>query len=63
MTKTYIKPESVTVKVELQQMIAGTTPNPTVNPDPATTDPTTGDYDDARFFGLFFEEEENEEEY
>lgn len=57
MTKTYIKPETITVKVELQQMIADS-PNTPVQNNDATQD-GNNDYNDARVF--FFEE--NEEEF
>jgi hypothetical protein len=59
MTKKYIKPETITVKVELQQMIADS-PNTPVQNDDATQD-GNGDYDDARGFSFF--EEESEEEF
>ncbi len=58
MTKTYIKPETITVKVELQQMIANSPDTPVQNND-ATQD-GNGDYDDARGFGFFFEEVEED---
>lgn len=61
MTKTYIKPEAVTVKVEFQQIMAGS-PNLQINADPdkeATT--TEGEYDDAKGFSFFFEEVEDNE--
>ncbi len=58
MTKTYIKPETITVKVELQQMIADS-PNTPVQNNDATQD-GNNDYEDARAFGFFFEEREEE---
>jgi hypothetical protein len=62
MTKTYIKPETVTVKVEFQQIMAGS-PNAQIDPDKeATTNPETGDYNDAKGFSFFFEQEEIETE-
>lgn len=61
MTKTYIKPETVTVKVEFQQIMAGSA-NAQINPDKeATTNPETGYYDDAKGFSFFFEEVDEEE--
>ena len=57
MTKTYIKPETITVKVELQQMIADS-PNTPVQNNDATQD-GNNDYEDARSF-FFFEEREEE---
>ena len=59
MTKTYIKPETITIKVESQQIMAG---SGGVN----DGDSPTGKYDPedvtySRGFGFF--EEENEEEY
>lgn len=54
MTNTYIKPETKTIKVELQQMVAVSTP---INDTDATK--TGTEYNDARGFGFdFFMEEE-----
>lgn len=58
MTKTYIKPETITVKVESQQIMAGS-PNTPVQNNDAQKD-GNGDYEDARAFGFFFEESEEE---
>ena len=54
MAITYIKPETIVVDVELQQMIA-TSPSPTLNPSVDT--PTM----DARGFDFFATVEEQEE--
>lgn len=50
MANTYIKPETKTIKVELQQMIAESLPIGTTQ-----TNPTESD---ARSFDFFMEEEE-----
>ena len=50
MTNKYIKPETKTIKVELQQMIAESLPTGTTYTDPASSD--------AKGFDFFFEEEE-----
>lgn len=57
MTKTYIKPETITVKVEFQQIMQGTSTIPTGDT------PTDPEESDARSFGFNFFEEESEEEY
>ena len=54
MAITYIKPETIVVDVELQQMIA-TSPSPTL--DPSVDTPTM----DARSFDFFATVEEQEE--
>ena len=54
MAITYIKPETIVVDVELQQMIA-TSPSPTL--DPSVDTPTM----DARGFDFFATVEEQEE--
>lgn len=53
MTKTYIKPETKTYKIETQQIMAGTTQD--------VSDETPNEWG-ARGFN-FFEEEDVEEEY
>ena len=54
MANTYIKPETKTIKVELQQMIAESLPTGTTSTKPEESD--------ARSFGFnFFEEEELDE--
>ena len=50
MANTYIKPETKTIKVELQQMIAESVPTGTTYTDPASSD--------AKVFDFFMEEEE-----
>ena len=50
MINTYIKPETKTIKVELQQMIAESLPTGTTYTDPGSSD--------ARSFDFFMEEEE-----
>ena len=60
MTKTYIKPETITVKVESQQIMAGS-PNTPIGNNEATKD-ENNDYDDARGFSFFFDEEIETEE-
>lgn len=50
MINTYIKPETKTIKVELQQMIAESLPTGTTYTDPAISD--------AKGFDFFMEEEE-----
>ena len=56
MTNTYIKPKTITIKVEPQQIMAGTITQVT------NDDPVTPGTEEAREFGLFFEEEEIETE-
>ena len=59
MTKTYIKPETITVKVELQQMIAES-----LGKDNGDDNKVTDEGDVlSRGFGFYFEEEDIEEEY
>ena len=60
MTKTYIKPETKTIKAESQQIMAGS-PNTPIGNNEATTNSDTGDYDDAKGFSFFFEEVEDNE--
>ena len=50
MINTYIKPETKTIKVELQQMIAESLPTGDTYTDPASSD--------AKGFDFFMEEEE-----
>jgi len=57
MTKTYIKPETIIVNVESQQILAG---SPQITDQNATTD-GNGDYNDAKGFSFFFEEVDEEE--
>lgn len=52
MINTYIKPETKTIKVELQQMIADS-----ITIDTGTT-PTNPNQSDAHIFDFFMEEEE-----
>ena len=60
MTKTYIKPETITVKVELQQMIAESLGK---SNDPTEEVTNEGDVLSRDFGFNFFEDEDIEEEY
>ncbi len=60
MTKTYIKPETITVKVEFQQIMAGSGGGVDNNGSPGN-DYNDQDVSYSRGFNFF--EEENEEEY
>ncbi len=52
MTNTYNKPETKIIKMELQQIMAGSIGQVT------NSDPVTPGTEDAKGFGFFFEEEE-----
>ena len=62
MTKTYIKPETITIKVESQQIMQAASGGGVDNNGTPGNDYNSGDVSYSRGFG-FFEEEDIEEEY
>lgn len=61
MTRTYIKPNTEVIKVEIQQILAGSPDGNTNGMDP-NADPIDPDKIDAKGFNFFFEPEELDEE-
>lgn len=61
MTKTYIKPETLVHQVKIENLLQTGSPKPSIDDKEATTNPDTGDYDDAKGFSFFFEEVEDNE--
>ena len=57
MTKTYIKPETLVHQVKIENLLQTLS----IEDKEATTNPDTGDYDDAKGFSFFFEEVEDNE--